>query len=187
VGVLIVRSRRAREIAARIPFVWYVLGVGLISAAVVVAVRPIDGMPLRYLLLTFFIPIGLASALFAMEQYAWIRRAVVAAVLGWAAVGAVDHLRLAARHASGAEPNRVRHLADALIARGVTVSEATYWRAYNVTFIAQERVKVSALDHSRIDEYARLARAEGDRLRRITEQPCEGGEEVAGYYLCPVR
>jgi hypothetical protein len=169
------------------PFAWYLLGLGVFAAVVVVLVRPIDGMPFRYLLLTLLAPIGLTAALFALEPRVWIRRAVVAAAVGWAAVGAGDHVREFRRFATGAEPDYLRPLADALVARGVTVADAPYWRAYKITFLARERVKVHAFDFMRIDEYGRLANEEGDKLRRIAEQPCEGGEEIAGFFLCPIR
>ena len=182
------RSPAGRDTARSMPFVWYVLGIGAFALAIILAFRPIAGMPFRYLLLTLFIPIGLTAALFALEPNAWVRRAVAVAIAGWAIVGAVDHVRLYARYASGAEPNPLRRLADDLVARGVTVTEAPYWRAYKLTFLAQERVKIGALEFVRIDEYLKLAMQEGDRLRRLSERPCEGGEAlVEGWYLCPVR
>jgi hypothetical protein len=102
-------------------------------------------------------------------------------------VGAVDHARLFARYAAGAERDQLRALADALVARGVTVTEAPYWRAYKLSFLAREQVKVGALEFVRIDEYVQLAIKEGDKLRRLAERPCDGGEEIEGYWLCPIR
>jgi hypothetical protein len=182
----LLRDRAGRLSALSRPFIWYVLGVGVVSAVMVVALRPINGMPFRYLLLTLLLPVGLTAALLALEPRRWVRGAVVAVAIGWASLSAVDHVRLYSRFAAG-EPNPLRDLADALVARGVTVTEAPYWRAYKLTFLAQERVKIGALEFVRIDEYLRLAMGERDRLRRLSEQPCPGGEAIAGWYLCPVR
>ena len=109
-------------------------------------------------------------------------------MVAWAGLSAVDHMQQFGRFAGGHEPNTLRTLADALVARGVTVTDAPYWRAYKITFLAREHVKVASNDFSRIDEYQRLANAQGDKLRRLSEQPCDGGEGIAaGWYLCGGR
>jgi hypothetical protein len=78
----------------------------------------------------------------------------------------------------------LRDVIDALRARGVQVAETGYWRAYKLTFLAREEVKVASTDFVRIDEYQHLANAAGRRLVSIREQPCPGGHVVGEYYLC---
>ena len=106
-------------------------------------------------------------------------------VLVLSALSAVDNIRQLHRYASGYEPNRIRELSDALEARGLHVAEAGYWRAYKITFLTQERLKLAAVGSQRIDEYRRLADQEGNRLLRLAERPCPGGEPVVEHYLCP--
>jgi hypothetical protein len=120
-----------------------------------------------------------------MEPNRAIRAAVILVMAVWAAVSGLDNARLLSRYASGREPNTIRQLADALEARGLHVAEAGYWRAYKLTFLTEERVKIASNDYQRIDEYRRLADQEGDRLKRLAERPCPGGEPVVEHYLCP--
>ena len=181
------RGIEARRTLAAAPFGAYIAGVGFVAAAAVFAVRPATGMPPRYLLLTLLVPIGLLAAFFLLETRAWIRRAAICGVVLWTALSAVDHVRLAQRYMSGQEPNPLRSLADALVARGVTVTEANYWRAYKLTFLARERVKVSSIEFARITEYQWLASTQGDKLRQLSERPCDRGEPIEGWFLCPVR
>jgi hypothetical protein len=183
-GVLLMR-RQARVPAGQVPFAWYLTAVGLVASASVVLVRPIDPGATRYLLLSLFIPIGLVALVLALEPRRWIRSAVVAGMIAWAGFSAIDHVRQVSRYRRGEEPNTLRTLADTLVARGITITDAPYWRAYKITFLAREQVKVASTDFIRIDEYQRLANAQGDKLRRLSEQPCDGGEEIAaGWYLC---
>ena len=81
----------------------------------------------------------------------------------------------------------MRELVAALDARGITIAEAPYWRAYKLSFLSAERITVASTDVVRITEYQRLAEAEGDRLVRIREEPCAGGIQLGGWYLCPFR
>jgi hypothetical protein len=102
----------------------------------------------------------------------------------WTGVSAVDHLRQGHRYWTGSEPNDIRVLADTLVARHIRVAEAGYWRAYKVTFLANEQVRIASTDVARIAEYQRLAEAAGDDLIRISDEPCEGGEVVGPFSLC---
>ena len=74
-------------------------------------------------------------------------------------------------------------LSETLVARGMRVASAPYWTAYAVTFMSGERVKVASTDFVRIDEYQREASAGPDAID-IREQPCDGGEQIARWYLC---
>jgi hypothetical protein len=170
---------------ARFGFIWYVLGVGVVASVMFILARPVTDSTHRYFLLALFVPVGLAAAWLAIEPSRRIRGGVVAGVLVWAAVSGIDNYRQIARYAGGSEPNRIRELADALEARGLTVAEAGYWRAYKLTFLTGERLKIASDGYQRIREYRRLADAEGPRLLRLSEQPCAGGEPLVEHYLCP--
>ena len=72
-----------------------------------------------------------------------------------------DTARLYLRYAK-ADPDELRVLADALVARNVRTADAPYWTAYAVTFLTGERVKVASTDFVRITEY-QAAAAHGPR------------------------
>lgn len=171
--------------AVRAPFAWYLVGVGLVATVVFIVVRPVDNAPLRYVLLALFLPIGFTALWLGAEPRRDVRAAIVLCLLGWSALQAIDHARLAERFMSGREADRLGALAAALEARGVTVAEAEYWRAYRLAFLTGERVVFSSSDYIRIDEYQRRGSEAGAALRRLQETPCADGERVAGWYLCP--
>jgi hypothetical protein len=173
-----------RASLAPLGFGWFVFGVGVVAVVAYAATRPAEDTVRRYLLLSLMIPAGLTGLWLAMEPSRLIRRGVVALVVMWAAVSGIDNGRQFARFAFGQVPDPVGELANALEDRGITVAEAPYWRAYKITFLARERVKVASLDVVRITEYQRLAEAAGDSLVRISESGCAGGERVGDFYLC---
>jgi hypothetical protein len=178
----VVESGRQRLQSAA--FAFYVLGVGVMAVIAFAVTRPAGDATLRYMLLAVFVPVGLTAVWLALESRAWIRRAVVAVVLGWAVLSGVDNARQAARYVSAGVPNPLRQLVGALAERGVRVAEAPYLRAYKLTFLSQERVKVSSTDVTRISEYQRLANEAGPGLIRIQEEPCPGEQVVPGWFLC---
>ncbi|MCC7010427.1 MAG: hypothetical protein IT184_16580 [Acidobacteria bacterium] len=161
----------------------FLLGVGLVAMASYVVTRPSDFFQDRYMLLALYLPVGAASLLFVAAPR-WIRLTAAGCVALLAGGSAVDHLHLYERYRGGREPNEIRVLADALVARGTTVARAGYWRAYKLTFLTGERVKIASTDVVRIQEYQRLARDAGDKAITIQTEPCAGGERVAGHYLC---
>lgn len=180
-GWLVLGGKAAVRSAA---FGWYLLGVGLVAVAAYVAARPVIASTVGYVLLALLMPVGVTAVLLALEPRRWVRRAAIAAVLAWGALAGADNARQLERYLSGREPNDLRILADALVARDVRVAEAGYWRAYRLTFLTGERVKVASTDFIRIEEYQRLAAAEGEGLLRIQDRPCPGGERIAHWYLC---
>lgn len=188
--VIVVAMALVRALASwdfrqqRFPFGLYLLGIGLAAAAGYIVTRPAGEDTPRYYLLALFIPVGAVATFFANERQRWLRRAMLAAILAWAAVTGVDHAREFARFRSGAEPDEARAIADALLARHVQVAQAGYWRAYKLTFMTGERVKIAATGLSRIDEYERLAAQAGPALRAIQDEPCTGGIPVATAFLC---
>jgi hypothetical protein len=176
--------RGGRLSMQRSAFGWYILGLGVMGAVGYIASRPASAVIDRYFLLGVFIPVGIVAIFLAHEPRRWPRRAVLFLVLIWTAASGFDHLRLLQRARASAAPDPSRALANALVARGIHTAEAGYWRAYKLTFLSGEQVKIASNDFVRIDEYQNLAAAEGDRLIGIREEPCAGGERVAGWFLC---
>jgi hypothetical protein len=170
-------------------FAFYLAGVGLVAALAVILTRPLAAGPIdRYMLLIIYLPIGIVGAHLTLEPRAIWKRAAIALVMVWSVFSGIDHARLAVRYWGATQPDHIQELADALVARGITVAQAGYWRAYKVTFIARERVKVATFEVVRIEEYQRLAREAGDSLVIIREGPegaCPGGESVGIWWLCP--
>ncbi len=183
------RARRSSTPTRMPVFGWYLLGVGVLAAAGYILTRPLStGLVDRYMLLTLYAPIGVAAILLGLEPRGWVRLGAIALLVAWAAASAVDHERVFARYLAGEEPDLAQELADGLVAHHVRVARAGYWRAYKITFLARERVKIASSDANRIDEYERLARQAGDRLVVLEPEPC--GDErpsVVGWYLCPPR
>jgi hypothetical protein len=175
---------RSRAVATRAAFGWYLFGVGALSVLAYVATRPAEGMVPRYLLLSIYVPVGIVAIYLATEPRRLLTAMAVCVILLWSGVTATDTVAQWAHFKRGLEPNETRVLAQALEARGIRVAEAGYWRAYKVTFLAQERVKIASTEIIRITEYQQLAREAGAGLVRIGEQPCPGGERVSLWYLC---
>jgi hypothetical protein len=174
----------ARGAAHPTDFPIYLLGVGMVAVLGYVITRPPDSFLDRYMLLALYLPVGAAATTFAIRSAPAVRAIVAVSILLLATGSAIDHARQVARYWGGRQPNDLRVLADGLVSRGVRVASAGYWRAYKLTFLTGERVKIAANDYLRIEEYQRLADAEGDNLITIQEEPCAGGETIAGWYLC---
>jgi hypothetical protein len=167
-------------------FGWYLLGVGGAAVAGYIVTRPVGDVMLRYFMVALLLPVGALAVWLAIESRAAIRWGLVSVMAIWCAVSAVDHWRQWSRYHAG-EPNTIRAIADAIEARGYRVLAGPYWRAYKLTFLTEERVKIASTDFVRIEEYQALARAEGPALRTLAEHPCPGAEPVADVYLCPAR
>jgi hypothetical protein len=164
-------------------FAWYLLGIGVVAAAAYAVARPGEDPVRRYMLLSLFIPIGLTALWLIVEPVLRVRQAIVAFVVAWAIVAGVDNWSLFHRYRTGAVPDPMGEIVSALEARGVSVAEAPYWRAYKLTFLTGERIKVASTDVVRITEYQTLAR-EAAPVVRLQDSPCAGGQRVAGMYLC---
>jgi hypothetical protein len=165
-------------------FAWYLATVGFLAAAVYVMTRNAEGIVPRYLLLTPLLPIGVTAAHLVNDRARWARAVTIAMLAVWTASSAVDHWAQVERYAHGLEPDEFPALVRRLDTREIHVAEAGYWRAYKVTFLTQERVKVASTDLVRIDEYQRLAQDAGASLVRIQEEPCPNGDHVGIWYLC---
>ena len=67
------------------------------------------------------------------------------------------------------------------------MARAGYWRAYALTFLTEERVRVASTDMQRIREYQLLADQAGAAAVIIDSEPCRGRQEVEvfdGWHLC---
>jgi hypothetical protein len=166
----------------RAAFGWYLLAVGVLAGAAYLAARPVTEEYSRYGLLVILVPIGLVAVLLSLDSQRRVRAVAIAAVIAWASVSLADTARLYLRYAK-ADPDELRVLADALVARNVRTADAPYWTAYAVTFLTGERVKVASTDFVRITEYQAAAAADPDAIH-VREQPCARGERVARWYLC---
>lgn len=167
----------------------YLLGIGVIAAVAYAITRTPSVYTLRYGLLAVYAPVGLAALALHPARPRSLRTAASAAVVLFAVCSAVDYARVLARAPSHPPPAPLRAIERRLHERGVEVAFADYWRAYSVTFLSGERIKVDALDFRRILEYQEFAGRRVDGKGRhgviIQREPCpEGGEKVGGQYLC---
>ncbi len=161
----------------------YLIGIGVVAAGAYIATRPVDSVVHRYFLLAVFVPIGLTALWLTLETRRHWRYVALACVAAWAVSSGVDNWRFLAPWLSGRQPNPPRQIADALESRGVRIAEATYWRAYKITFLTRERVKLASSDVVRIAEYQSLAAQEGERLRRLQDAPCPDGDPAGGMFF----
>jgi hypothetical protein len=172
---------------SRLAFPMFLLGVGLLAVLVYIITRPPDLVVHRYLLLSLYVPIGLVALIFAAPTARRVQGVVAAAVVVAGIGSGIDHWRQVERYWGGRQPNELRVLADELVRRHIHVAMAGYWRAYKITFLTNEQVKVASSDVVRISEYQRLANAEGPDLITIQDEPCPGGDHVSAWYLCKAR
>ena len=169
----------------RASFAWYLLGVGSVSVAMFVAAKPVLAGYSRYAILGLLIPVGLTAAILALEPRRAVRQGVTLLVIAWAALAVGDHTRVLLATIRQPPANPLRQLADRLVERHVPVASAGYWRAYVVTFLAREGVRVASNDFVRIQEYQELFFARRNEAVSVEELPCSGAEHVANWYLCP--
>jgi 4-amino-4-deoxy-L-arabinose transferase-like glycosyltransferase len=188
-AVAVARSIRLRRVApagpSRAGFGAYLMCVGAVAVLAFVVSRPVDNAPLRYALLALYLPIGITAVWLGVESDRRWRRAGLGVLGLWAALSLADHARMAGPFVAGREPDPMGDVARALEASDVQVAEADYWRAYRLTFLTGERVIVASTDFIRIDEYQNRASAAGPDLGRLQDTPCDGGQPVATWYLCP--
>ena len=162
----------------------YLVLTGTIAAAGYVATRSLESAVDRYMLLVLLMPAGLVAWVLSADPSRMWRRAAAAFVLVLAVSSSFDHVRLAGRYARGEEPDDVQDLEVALRARGISVAMSGYWRAYKLSFLTNERIRVASSDFVRIEEYQRLAAEQGYSLLFLKDTPC-GGESISpGWFLC---
>lgn len=192
VGWLLVRSEgpngqsvptTVRRRIAGTGFAFYLIGIGAIAITVFLASKPVLAGYSRYALLGLLLPIGIVSALLSLERRPAVHRVTVGIVSAWALIVAADHVLVSATYVRSPPLNAPRQIVDQLAADGISTAMAGYWRAYVLTFVSQERVRVAVRDFVRIQEYQDEFERSKDGAT-ILEEPCPGGRPVAGLYIC---
>ena len=163
----------------------YLVLVGLISTVVYgfATCSDVKVETLRYNLLGVLIPVGALVMALQTWTLTTVRAGLGAAVALWCALNTEDIIALTREYRTHPPFDQRQAEADDLERRGIPISWSRFRNAYHVTFLAQERVRVSANDFARIRSYFDEARqAEAPTL---AEQPCAGGEALpSGIFLC---
>ncbi len=167
----------------------YLIGIGAIAAGTYALTRPISPFTMRYGLLVLYVPIGLAAIMLHANRRPLTRRVAAIALLLLALCSVTDHVRVLARAVAVPPPAPMREIETRLEARGVTIAFADYWRAYILTYLSGETIKVVSTDFERIREYKAIAGRKVNGVDPtgvvIQREPCDtGGEKVAGWWLC---
>ena len=163
----------------------YLVLVGLFSTLVYgfATCSDIKVETMRYNLLGVFIPVG--ALVMALQTWAMpvARAGLGAAVALWCAVNTGDVVALTREHLNRPPVDQRQAVADELERRGVSISSSRFRNAYHITFLAQERVRVSASDFARIQSY--VDEANQAEAPTLAEQPCADGEPLpSGMFLC---
>ena len=172
-----------RRVSTR--FAWFLLLTGLLSLAGVAAGCNVRSLfTIRYHLMLALAPVGVVALAFAYgRRDAW-RLVMAASVVAWAVTMAASSLGLWREYRQQPPPDPFRVLADDLVAHGESVGWATYWVSYHVDFLSQERVQLSPTGAIRITDYARQATRAGRDAITVGNAPCDGGRQVAGWWVC---
>jgi hypothetical protein len=176
-----------RRSFASTAFPIYLALIGIQAALVYPLTRDLTMFTFRYGLLALLLPVSVGALSLQMARPAGLR-AIGAMVLALIASAAcLDHLTVIRAARVEPPPARLAPLAAHLEGRGYTVARAGYWRAYALSFIAQERVRVASTDMRRIREYQLRADAAGPAAIVIDTEPCRGRQEVEvfeGWHFC---
>jgi hypothetical protein len=167
----------------------YLLGVGIIAGIAYAVTRPLSVYTIRYGLLIVYGAVGLAALMLHPARRRALRAIVAALVVLYGAASLTDYARVLARAPERPPATPMRDIERRLAARGIEIGFADYWRAYFVTFLSDERIKIASIDFQRIIEYRQLAGRQVEGKGRegviIQKEPCtSGGERVSGYYIC---
>jgi hypothetical protein len=138
---------------------------------------------MRYNLLGVWIPVGALVMAVQTWRQPVVRAGFAAAVGLWCLFNTLDVVALTREYQQHAPEDQRQLLAAELEARGVQSARSAFPTAYHVTFLAQERVRVDAVNDSRIRAYAE----EASRVHApmIADQPCAGGLPLpGGRFLC---
>jgi hypothetical protein len=174
------RKNIAREIGE---FGTYLVLVALAAAFAyaVLGCHVRDPVLIRYTLLTLYFPIGLLILFFTAKPPRWARAVVLALVAVWAASSMLDNGRFLAAYLHRPPPSPVRDLAEYLESQGVRYGRGTYWIAYHLDFLSQERLKIASLEKVRVAEYQDVVDAHPNHVVEIRpnrgwpQRPCEVG------------
>ena len=164
----------------------YLVLVGLISTVVYgfATCSDIRVETMRYNLLGVLIPVGALVMALQTWPLRAVRAGLGAAVALWCALNTGDVVALTREYRA---PTR-RTISDRPwpTTSSVVVSRSrgrASRNAYHITFLAQERIRVSAHDFARIRSY--FNEAKQAQAPTLAEQPCAGGEALpSGIFLC---
>jgi hypothetical protein len=138
---------------------------------------------MRYNLLGVFIPVGALVMALQASTVPAVRAGLGAAVALWCALNTADIVALAREYRTRPPVDQRQAVADDLERRGEPISWSRFRNAYHITFLAQERVRVSASDFARIRSY--FDEAGTTHAPTLAEQPCADGEALpSGMFLC---
>ena len=180
-AVLLVRGgQRARQAG----FAIYLIGVGATALAAFVASKPVLIGYSRYALLGLLLPVGIVAGVLSLEPSVPRRKMIAALAAAWALLAAIDHGLVAFRYVRHPVSNEPRALAEQLIADGTRTAIGGYWRAYIVTFVAGERVRVASRDFVRIKEYQDEFERQTTNIVALSDEPCPNGRKVGTVFLC---
>ena len=146
-----------------------------IAAAVAYAVLGChvrDNSLIRYTLLTLYFPIGLLMLFVSAKPPAWSRRLVLAIVVVWGAWSMLDSGRFLAAYLHRPPNSPARELVNYLESQGVRYGRGTYWVAYQVDFLSQERLTMASLEKVRVAEYQKIVDEHGEQAVHI--RPARG-------------
>jgi hypothetical protein len=141
---------------------------------------------LRYELLSVIGLTGLAAWFLAVTPPGRLRSIWMALAAGMVLVTAIPAVRLLAEYVRHEPANPKRMIVQHLEARGIKYAWGDYWRAYMITFLANERIIIAADDFERIHEYSEIVKAHKDEAVRIAREFCPGGKPaMPGLWICP--
>jgi hypothetical protein len=136
---------------------------------------------IRYTLLTLYFPIGLLILFLSAKPPAWSRRLVLAIVVVWGTWSMIDSGRFLAAYLHRPPNSPARELVNYLESQGVRYGRGTYWIAYQLDFLSQERLKMASLEKVRVAEYQKIVDEHGEQAVHVRAnrgwptRPCEVG------------
>ena len=154
-----------------------------LNGGIVIDLPPV----LRYALFAPLAVIALLAAYFRRERALHWRIAAATLVALWAAGSVVDNTRLAVYLEKNPPAKPHRRMATYLVGSGVKYARATYWDAYVITFLSQERVIVASTTTVRVSAYQAEVDAHADEAVMLQRLPCEGMTKVAAWCVIDRR
>lgn len=136
---------------------------------------------LRYVLFALLLPVALLGAYFQIERSRRWQAAVALAIGAWATLNLVDVARFIREFETAPPPMNRLVMADYLVSRGVGYGRATYFDAYIIVFLSQERVILASTDTVRIPAYQAQVDAHASAAVTLRRQPCDNGFRVARW------
>jgi hypothetical protein len=174
---------RARQISQNWQFGFYLVVVAIEAAFfyAVLGCHVRDLTLIRYTLLTLYFPIGLLALFLNAKPPVWSRAIVLGIAVLWGALSFVDSGRFLSAYLHRPPPSPARDLVTYLESQGVRYGRGTYWVAYQIDFLSQERLTFSSLEKVRVLEYQRIADEHDQQTVHIRpnrgwpNRPCEEG------------